>query len=78
MRNCISLGFDNTLVNVGRYNSLIVEFRKKKQNCVLMGCPSHIDHSNACHITKAACKVFGDRFDVNDFLRDLNFHFDWN
>ena len=79
MTNCISLGVGNTSVNVGRYNSPIVKFRKKKQNCVLMGCPCHIARNTALQaVTKVFCKVFGDRFDVNDFLIDLCFHLDWS
>ena len=45
--NCVSLGGDNTLVNVGRHNSLIVEARKQNDHINLMGCPCHISHNTA-------------------------------
>ena len=47
--NCVSLAVDNTSVNVGRNNSVIVES--------LMGCPCHIAHNAASKATKAFVKV---------------------
>ena len=51
--NCISLGVDNTSVNVGKHKSLIVEARKQNANIILMGCSCHIAHNTAKHSTTA-------------------------
>ena len=51
--NCVSLGVDNTSVNVDRHNSLIVESRKRNNNIFLMGCPSRTAHNAAKKATTA-------------------------
>ena len=62
-------GIDNTSVNVGLYDFLIVKFRNKNQNCVVMCFPCHIARNTALQaVTKAFCKVFGDWLDVNHFF----------
>ena len=76
--HCMCLGVDNTSVNIGRHNSLIVEIEKKNPDCMLMGCPCHIAHNIASHGTKVFCKALNDNFNVEDFLVDLYFHFDWS
>ena len=55
---CTSLGVDNTSVNVGKHNSLILEARKKNKNILLTGCPCHMAHNTASKDTKV------DNFDV--------------
>ena len=74
--NCISLGVDNTSVNVGKHKSLIVEARKQNANIILMGCPCHIAHNTAKHGTTAFEQVL-QGFDVEELLVDVYFHFDY-
>ena len=75
--NCVSLAVDNTSVNVGRNNPLIVEARKKNEHIILMVCPRHIAHNAASKATKAFVKV-ADNFDVEELLVDIYFHFDYS
>ena len=75
--NCVSLAVDNTSVNVGRNNPLIVEARKKNEHIILMVCPRHIAHNAASKATKAFVKV-ADNFDVAELLVDIHFHFDYS
>ena len=49
---CISLGVDNTSVNIGKHHSLITKAREKN-DVILMGCPCHMAHNTARHATKA-------------------------
>ena len=37
--NCISLGVDNTSVNIGKHHSLVTKAREKNSDIILMGCP---------------------------------------
>ena len=76
--NCIALGVDNTSVNVGRHNSLIVEARKKNEHIILMGCPCHIAHNTARKSTKKFCNSLNNSFDVEELLVDIYFHFDYS
>ena len=75
--NCVSLGVDNTSVNAGRHNSLIVEARKRNNNIFLMGCPCHIAHNAAKKATTAFEKVVNN-FDIEQLLVDIYFHFDYS
>ena len=75
--NCVSLAVDNTSVNVGRNNSVIVEAREKNGNIILMGCPCHIAHNTASKATKAFVKIVDD-FDIKELLVDIYFHFDYS
>ena len=75
--NCVSLGVDNTSVNVGRHNSLIVETRKRNNNIFLMGCPCHIAHNAAKKATTAFEKIVNN-FDIEQLLVDIYFHFDYS
>ena len=72
----MSLAVDNTSVNVGRHNSIIVEARKKNEDIILMGCPCHIVHRTASKATNSFVKV-ANNFDVEQFLVDIYFHFDY-
>lgn len=73
---CVSLGVDNTSVNVGRHNSVIVEARKKNEDIILMGCPCHIAHNAAKKATDVFSKING--FDIDELLVDVYFHFDYS
>ena len=75
--NCVSLTVDNTSVNVGRNNSVIVEARNKNEHIILMGCPCHIAHNAASKATKAFVKV-ANNFNVEEILVDIYFHFDYS
>lgn len=74
---CVSLAVDNTSVNVGRHNSVIVEARKKNEDIILMGCPCHVAHNTASKATNSFVKV-ANNFDVEQFLVDIYFHFDYS
>ena len=76
--NCIALGVDNTSVNVGKHNSLIVEARKKNEHIILIGCPCHIAHNTASKSTKAFCGSLCKNFDVEELLIGIYFHFDYS
>ena len=41
-----------------------------------MGCPCHIAHNTARKATKAFVKIVDD-FDIEEFLVDIYFHFDY-
>ena len=74
---CVSLGVDNTSVNVGRHNSLNVEASKKNEDIILMGWLCHIAHNTASKATNSFVKV-ANNFDVEQFLVDVYFHFDYS
>ena len=74
--NYVSLAVDNTSLNVGRNNSVIVEARKKNEHIILMGCQCHIAYNAASKATKAFVKVV-DNFDVEELIVDIYFHFDY-
>ena len=73
--NCIAFGVDNTSANVGRHKSLIADAREKNENIVLMGSPCHIAQNAARKTTKAFCNHLLERFDVEELLVDIYFHF---
>ena len=73
----VSSAVDNTSVNVGRHNSVIVEPRKKNEDIILMGCPCHIAHNTASKATNSFVKVVNN-FDVEQFLVNIYFHFDYS
>ena len=75
--NCVSLAVDNTSLNVGRNNSVIVEARKKNEHIILMGCQCHIAYNAASKATKAFVKVV-DNFDVEELIVDIYFHFHYS
>ena len=76
MDKCVSLCVDNTSVNVGQYNSVIMEARKKDSNIVLMGCACHIAPNAAKKATNAFSKIIC--FSSEELLKDIYFHFDYS
>ena len=74
--HCISLGVDNTSVNVRKHNSLIVEVRKMNESIILMGCPCHMVHNTARKAEKEFEKYVD--FNAEQFLVDLYFHIDYS
>ena len=73
---CISLGFDNTSVNIGKHHPLIRNAREKNDEIILMGCPCHMVHDTARHATKAFEKFV--IFNAEELLVDSYFDFDYS
>ena len=71
---CISLGFDNTSVNIGKHNPLIRNAREKNDEIILMGYPCHMVHDTTRHATKAFEKFV--IFNAEEWLVDSYFDFD--
>ena len=72
--NCVSVGLDNTVVNVGKKNSIMTPVLAKNKNIFINGCPCHIIHNTANKAAERFSEVLG--FDVEDFLVDLFHWFD--
>ena len=69
--NCVSLGVDNTSINVGKHRSLFVETTKLNPQIMLMGCPCHIAHNATDALENCV-----NGFDIKELLVDIYFHFD--
>ena len=68
------LGVASTSVNVGRYNLVIVEAKKKYSNIILTGYPCHITHNASKKATDTFSKI--NRFSIEELFVDIYFHFD--
>ena len=75
--NCISLGVDNTSVNIGKHHSLITKAREKNSDIILMGCPCHMAHNTAQHAVKMFEGCLKD-FNIEELLVDIYCHFDYS
>ena len=75
--NCISLGVDNTSVNIGKHHSLITKAREKNSDIILMGCPCHMAHNTAPHAVKMFEGCLRD-FNIEELLVDIYYHFDYS
>ena len=75
--NCISLGVDNTSVNIGKHHSLITKAREKNSDIILMGCPCHMAHNTAQHAVKMFEGCLKD-FNIEELLVDIYYHFDYS
>ena len=68
---CVLLGVDNTSVNLGRYNSIIVEASKKNNNIVwcdaLVISPTMLQKRSQMH---------SQFFSIEELLVDIHFFFD--
>jgi hypothetical protein len=73
-QNCVALSVDNTVVNVGKRNSIKSRVLKTNPNIFVNGCPCHIIHNTVCKAAEMFSTVSG--FDVEDFLVDLFHWFD--
>ena len=73
---CISLGVDNTSVNIGKHHSLITKARENNDEIILIGCPCHMAYNTARHATKAFEKFV--IFNAEELLVDLYLHFDYS
>ena len=72
--NHVAVGLDNTVVNVGKKNSIMTQVLAKKKNIFINGCSCHIIHNTANKAAERFSEV--SRFDVEDFLVDLFHWFD--
>ena len=74
---CVLLGLHNTSVNVGCYDSVIIEARNKNKNIIFMGCPCQSYHPQ-CHkkVTEALSKI--NHSGVEKLLVDIYFHFKYS
>lgn len=72
--NCVSVGVDNTSVNLGRRNSIMTRVHEKNPAVFFNGCPCHIIHNVASKAGDAYNQVTG--FDVEDFCVDIFYWFD--
>ena len=68
--NCVAVGLENTVVNVGK-KSIMTGVLAKNKKIFINGFPCHIIHNIANKTAKRFSEVSG--FDVEDFLVDL-FH----
>ena len=72
--NCVSVGLDNTAVNVGKKNLIMTRVLAKNKTIFINGCPCHVIHNTANKAAEQFSEVSG--FDVEDFLVDLFHWFD--
>jgi hypothetical protein len=75
--NCLGFGVDNTSVNVGKHNSIKTRAFSKNSHIYFMGCPCHMAHNAAKHASDAFCRCLSS-FDIEDFLVDVFFWFDYS
>ena len=65
-RHCVGFGVDNTRVNLGLRNSIMMHVQKKNLSCYFMGCPCHLIHKIVSYASEDfKTKV---RFDVEDVV----------
>ena len=74
MGNSVSVGVDNTSVNIGCRNSIMNRVVEKNSHTEFIGCPCHIVHNTASFAAKAFTDVTG--FDLEDVAVDLFYYFD--
>ena len=72
--NCISVGVDNTSVNIGRRNSIKTRVLQRNPNVFFNGCPCHIIHNTAHKAGEAFTLHSG--FDLEEFVIDTFYWFD--
>lgn len=72
--NCVSVGVDNTSVNLGKRNSIMTRVKEKNPSVCLNGFPCHIVHNITCKAGESYARVTG--FDVDDFCVDIYYWFD--
>ena len=73
-KNCVTVGLDNTAVNLGKKNSIMTRVLAKNKNIFINGCPCHIIHKTRNKAAERFSEV--PRFDVEDLLVDLFHWFD--
>ena len=72
--NCVAIGLNNTAVNVGKKNSIMIRGLAKNKNIFINGFPCHIIHNTANKAAERFAEV--PQFDVEDFFVDLFHWFD--
>ena len=70
---CVSVGVDNTSVNLGKRNSIMTRVREKIPSVFFNGCPCRTVHNVACKAGESYAQVTG--FDVDDFCVDIYYWF---
>ena len=71
LHKCVAFVSDNASIMVGRHKGVLVLIKKQNQAVYGMGC--------ACHLSHLAAKEGGkalQRFDAEDFVLALFYHFD--
>ena len=71
---CISVGIDNTSVDIRVRDSLKTRITKRNSSVYFCGCPCHIIHNTAQKASEAFTQSCG--FDVEEFTIDLFYWFD--
>ena len=72
--NCVGVFVDNTSVNLGKRNSIMTRVLQNNTAVYFTGCPCHIMH-NTC-MKAAETFTQNTRFDVEDMMIDIFYHFD--
>lgn len=72
--NSVSIGVDNTSVNLGRRNSIMTRVTQKNPAVFFNGCPCHNFHNIASKAVDMYSRVTG--FDVEDFCVDVYYWLD--
>lgn len=72
--NCISVGVDNTSVNIGIRNSIKSRVLQRNSNIYFNGCPCHIIHNTAHKAGEEFTSYCN--FDLEEFVIDLFYWFD--
>ena len=72
--HCVGFGVDNTSVNLGLHNSIMIRVQAKHPSCYFMGCPCHLIHNVASRASDVFQKEV--KFDVEDVCVDIFYWFD--
>ena len=71
---CVSIGLDNTNVNVGVKNSIKSRVQRRNKSCFIVGCNCHLARSVASNGGSSSYnRVSG--FDIADHMVDLYYYF---
>lgn len=74
--NCVSVGLDNTNVNMGNANSIKTRIMMKNNQVFFSGCQCHIIHNTSAAASKSLNDVTG--FDVEDLMVDIYYWFHYS
>lgn len=74
--NCVAVGVDNTNVNVGKHNSIMTRVKAKNDAVYTSGCQCHVVHNTSAAAASALTNETG--FDIEDFLVDIYYWFDYS
>ena len=74
--NCVAVGVDNTNVNVGKNNSIMMCGKAKNDSVYISGCQCHVVHNTSAAAAAALGNVTG--FDIEDLMVDIYFWFNYS